>query len=307
MISVVIPCYNAGKYLGEALGSVLSQTRPVDEIIVVDDCSIDNSLKIASGYPVKILQTPRNSGGAVARNLGVAAVQGDVIAWIDADDFWEPNHCEVVVGLLDKYPEADVAFSSVRFIGAPGNWPAEFFDYCSRPSDVFWNCLRYCIVPAMAAVTRTKAIRSVGCYDPGIRISEDFDLWLRLSRRSLFVGTRQITANYRQHDGQISSFPNRQTQSLYESRLRMLRTLRTEGNHVLAQQVGEQILKIWIEELAWVSRQGNADLFRFFWSLRRSLPDRNEAGTWNLFRCYVKAVLLYQRFCFRRLRSFLRG
>src|SRR4051794_6385105 len=114
MITAIIPCYNAEPFLAEAIESVLCQTRPVGEIIVVDDCSTDESVRVASRYGVKLLRTGCNSGHATARNLGIAAAQGELIAWLDADDRWEPHHCETVCGLLDRFPEAAVAYSAVQ-------------------------------------------------------------------------------------------------------------------------------------------------------------------------------------------------
>jgi glycosyltransferase involved in cell wall biosynthesis len=296
VISVVIPCYNAGKYLAECLESVFSQSLPVGEVIVVDDCSTDDSVEVASRYPVRLLNTPLNGGPAVARNLGISAVKGDLIAWIDADDFWEPNHCEVNVRLLDKYPEADVAFSGLRYYGRPGQEPAEFFEYCSQgPRNVFWACFRYSILSNSTAVIHTEAVRAVGGYDEQMRAAVDFDLWLRLSRRFLFVCTPEITANYRHHAGQISSFPAKQIKAGYVSRLKMLRSVRDEGDYLLSRQIAKRILEIWVEDLHWLCHMRDADQFRFQVSLAGLLPRIEEAGAWNLLKAHAAAFIYTQR------------
>jgi glycosyltransferase involved in cell wall biosynthesis len=111
VITALVPCFNAERYLDEAIASIRAQTRPVDQIIVVDDCSTDASRIVAKRHGVVLVQTPVNSGHATARNLGIAAADGDVIAWLDADDYWAPNHVETVVGLLERFPQAAVAFS----------------------------------------------------------------------------------------------------------------------------------------------------------------------------------------------------
>src|SRR5690606_20310781 len=104
---------------------------------------------------------------------------------LDADDYWEPNHCEVVCGLLDRFPEAAVAYSRVRFFGAlNGVWNAPVFPH---PSDAFWDCVPCTIVPAMSAVTRRDPLLAIGGFDAGFRVAPDFDLWLRLSRVVKFV------------------------------------------------------------------------------------------------------------------------
>ncbi|PDV97074.1 glycosyltransferase family 2 protein [Candidatus Chloroploca asiatica] len=122
-ISVIIPVYNGERFLAEALQSVLDQTLPPDEIIVVDDGSTDNSATIARsfGSPVRVL-TQANLGPAAARNLGVAHTTGDLLAFLDADDLWLPNKlarqlhvlqddptCEAVLGGMENFisPELD--------------------------------------------------------------------------------------------------------------------------------------------------------------------------------------------------------
>src|SRR5258705_5670466 len=105
-ISAVIPCFNAAPWLRAAIESALGQSRPVAELIVVDDGSTDCSRAIASEYPVRILRVPENRGHASARNLALREAAHDMVAWLDADDFWDPHHCAVVVPLLEAHPLA---------------------------------------------------------------------------------------------------------------------------------------------------------------------------------------------------------
>lgn len=271
--SAVIPCHNAGPFLAEALASVRSQTRPLDEIIVVDDCSTDNSAEIARGFDVIYLRTPRNLGPAAARNLGAQQARGDLLAWLDADDYWEPEHCEVVVGLLERYPEAAVAASAVRRFGSRTGVFCPHFDVPQeRPFDAFWPAFRRTIVPQMSAITRTSAFLAVGGYDPGTGLAEDYDLWLRLARRFPFVCTRAVTCNYRWHDAQLSRNQNVQERDLYRCRVNLWRRVSAEGNSELARQIGERIWKEWHETVrgAWDSR--DLKRFRFYQSLVGSVP-----------------------------------
>jgi len=94
-ISVVIPCYNGAKFLRDTLASVLAQTHPVLEVIVIDDGSTDDSAEIAASYgpPVRVIRQP-NRGESVARNRGVRESRGEWIAFLDADDIWLPNRIE---------------------------------------------------------------------------------------------------------------------------------------------------------------------------------------------------------------------
>lgn len=217
-VSTIIPCYNSEKYLCEAIESVLLQTRSADEILVVDDCSTDSSREIAARYPIILLQTSKNSGHATARNLGIQAAKGDIIAWLDADDYWELDHLETVVGLLDIFPEATVAFSGVRFFGTKeGVWAG--FPCDDEPKDIFEFCAKTTVVPAMSAITRKGALIKVGGFDEKIHVAPDFDLWLRMSLDSLFVSTSKITSNYRWHNEQISTSKQfEQAVSVFRSR-----------------------------------------------------------------------------------------
>jgi glycosyltransferase involved in cell wall biosynthesis len=108
-ISVVITCYNARATLGEALTSVLAQTRPPDEIIVVDDGSTDDSATIVNQVaPQAILISQTNQGVSAARNAGLRAVTGDLIAFLDDDDRWHPSKLERQLAVLDRYPHVDL-------------------------------------------------------------------------------------------------------------------------------------------------------------------------------------------------------
>ncbi len=165
MISVIIPCYNAEPFLAEALESVVKQTRPVGEILVVDDGSTDRSADIARSYGARVI-SGRNSGNAAARNVGIEAARSDLIAWLDADDYWNLNHCEVVCGLLERHPDGAVAYSAMRLFGTKSG-----VHYQSprdhEPFDGFWETFRNCIVSSSPVMWRS-AYLEVGGFDPRI-------------------------------------------------------------------------------------------------------------------------------------------
>ncbi len=104
-VSVVIPAYNAAKYIGRAIDSVLAQTRPADEIIVVDDGSTDNTADVAHGYGDKIrFIRQENAGASVARNTGIEAATSEWIAFLDADDEWLPQKLQLQTEHLRRNP-----------------------------------------------------------------------------------------------------------------------------------------------------------------------------------------------------------
>lgn len=281
--TVIIPAYNAEKFIAEALDSVFQQTRLPDEVIVVDDCSTDATRDVAARFPVRILSTTANSGHAAARNVGIAAATGDVIAWLDADDYFEPRHLEIVCGLLDRYPEASIAFSGVRLFGErSGGWTG--FPCSGGPTSVFRNCLRSTVVPAMSAVTRTEPLRNAGGFDATIRVAPDFDLWLRMSRSCLFVSTDEMTSNYRWHSSQISSNPHRQIESMYRARWKVYRQV-CEGPRaefdLSPEMMAAEMRKVWESDLqdAWYRR--NLKLLRTYSALGRFIPGKSSAA-WQM-------------------------
>ncbi len=115
MISVVIPVYNAESYLAQALESVARQTCTTIEILVIDDGSTDRSEEVAQGYPdsrIRVVRQP-NGGPAAARNHGVRLARGDFLAFLDADDLWEPLKLEVQLEALRARPDAAMAFGEL--------------------------------------------------------------------------------------------------------------------------------------------------------------------------------------------------
>ena len=107
-VSVVIPVYDGSRYLSEAIDSILEQTAPPDEIIVVDDGSSDGSIEPASRYPVRIL-TKEHGGIGPARNHGVRASSGELIAFLDSDDLWTPRKLELQTAALAA-ADVDIVF-----------------------------------------------------------------------------------------------------------------------------------------------------------------------------------------------------
>lgn len=110
-VSVLIPCYNAGRYLGAALDSVLAQTYQDFEIIVADDGSEDDSAAVAARYPRVRYFHHAHSGISVTRNLAVSKARGALIAFLDADDLWVPEKLEKQVAYLDSHPECQLVFT----------------------------------------------------------------------------------------------------------------------------------------------------------------------------------------------------
>lgn len=202
-VSVIIPCYNASAFLAEAIASARAQTLAPAEVLVVDDQSTDGSADIAREAGARVLSAPTNAGPASARNIGIAAATGDLIAFLDADDCWLPGHLEACAGLLARFPEAGVAFSPVTQFGdrdleAPAQMPAGI------PSDIRMLLWRSNPVAQSGAVVRRGVLAEVGGYRPGMRHAEDYELWLRIADKYQVVCTHQRLVRYRVHGAQFS-------------------------------------------------------------------------------------------------------
>lgn len=282
-ISAVITCYNRERTIAEAVASASAQTRAPIEIIVVDDASTDNSARVAEDAGARVVRMPVNRGSAAARNEGIRAASGDAIAWLDSDDYWDPNHIEVVAALLDRYPEAGVASSAVRRVGAAsGTW------YCSvpdgPPSDVFRKAFNDWIIPSITTITRRDAIIAAGCFDESERFAVDFDAWLRLARSYKFVSSREITANWRWHDAQLSGSLTRQIEATYRSRSRMLHELRTAGDAELASELATVFRTRWEGDIQRAWDDGRAAWLRRLVELAPLVPDlpRSLVRKWAL-------------------------
>ncbi len=258
-VSAVIPCYNAGPFLAQTIESVLGQTRAVSEIVLVDDCSTDDSAEVAQRYPVRYFRTPVNSGNAVARNTCLREARSDLVAWLDADDYWEPHHVATIAGLLERYPEAGAAFGAVRLAGTAQGVATPRIPP-GPPVDFFWESFWRTPGPQMAAIGRREAMLAVGGYDERMRSGNDFDIWMRFARHHKLVSTHEITSNYRWHPGQLSARPEHQYRNSYLARARFRDQVAAEGDQALVDEMEQRMRWIWERdlELCWRKREMRA-------------------------------------------------
>lgn len=274
-VSVVIPCYNGEAFLGEALESVRAQTRQPDEILVVNDGSTDRTPEIARSFGARLLENSSNMGPSVTRNRALFAVRNEIVAFIDADDLWLPHHLETMLGLLERHPEAGVAFSAVEFFGErEGTWRASALPD-SQPADAFWECLRHNTVPQMSAVARHSALGLVGGWQqpsPVHRSAADYDVWLRMSLHTPFIAVHEVTARYRWHPEQISqTLTDDQIASVYHSRRRVLYELGREPVDERHAEVARKIRQYWIEDYLQAFHARDMERTRILLEVRRSL------------------------------------
>lgn len=184
-VSIVIPVYNRADCLGRTLESALAQTYRDFETIVVDDGSTDGTSElVARRFPgVRLIRLERNAGPSVARNRGVAAARGALIAFLDSDDLWSPEKLAIHVADLDRRPDVVLSFSDV-LRGPTGLDDAYSAVSPYDPKAPFGGFLEGNPVPtASAVVVRKESFEAVGGFDGRFRTGEDRDLWLKLAAR----------------------------------------------------------------------------------------------------------------------------
>ena len=187
--SVIIPLYNKAPYVRKALESVCAQTCQDYELIVINDGSTDNSaivadeyLKTTDGIDYKIINQP-NAGVSAARNTGVAASTGDYVAFLDADDWWEPTYLERMAQLIEDYPDAGLYACNYYYHKDGVNIikvdiPTGYFNY---PKEYFKNFA----MPVWTGATMIprKVYDEIGGFSLGIKLGEDFLLWSKIALR----------------------------------------------------------------------------------------------------------------------------
>lgn len=216
--SVVIPCFDQGHYLGEAIESVLAQSAPATELIVVDDGSADNSFEVAGRYPgVRRLRQSRR-GVAAARNAGLAAAGGDFIAFLDADDRLLERALEVGREALEPRPNLAFVFGACRDIGADG-CPSGDAEQPLVTQDHYLRLLESCFIWSGSSILfRRRALEAIGGFDERLAAGDDYDLYLRLARRFPIYGHGEVVTEYRRH----GSNTTRDRAVVLESQLRVL-------------------------------------------------------------------------------------
>jgi Glycosyl transferase family 2 len=268
-ISAVIPCFNGSTFLEEALQSIQSQTRAVEEIIVVDDGSTDGSAELAERWGATVIRHGVNRGEAAARNTGWRAATGDAIAWLDSDDSWRPNHVEVVGALLERHPEVAAAFGASQRFGLDDQVVAGLVPE-GGPHELLHEAFQSWLHTHNSCLIRRTALEEISGYDERGGNSIDYDMWLRLARHNRFVSTHEVTANWRWHSTQLSSAPVAQIVAVQRFRRRFLRALRANGEFVLADELEQLVGPAWTAHLQGV--QGMAELRK-----RRTLEELGEA------------------------------
>lgn len=206
LVTVVMPAFNASSHISHAINSILSQTFADFELLVIDDGSTDGTASIVRSYTdrrIRLVSHERNRGLSAARNIGLGHAAGEFIAWLDADDWSQPDRLGWQVSVMRRNPDVGICGGWVRPFGGVENrrWTYPKTDRYLRTQLLFDDPL------ATSAVMMRRSLFTEGQiqFDPEMAPAEDYDYWQRASALCRLVTIPRVLAHYRLHEGQTSA------------------------------------------------------------------------------------------------------
>lgn len=239
LVSVIIPCYKQAHFLGEAIDSVFAQTYKNVEVIVVDDGSPDNTSEVANRYQRVRYIRQKNQGSNAARNTGIGASTGEYLVFFDADDRLLPEALEAGSECFDDHPESAFVCGHAAFISYDGN-P---HPYTQRPciNMNYASLLKSNeIVAPLLVMFRRGVFEQVGFFNVSLAGGEDYEMYLRITRRFPVRCHHKIIAEYRQHRSSASKNPELMLKST-------LAVLHAQQEHVKGNKEYEAAYKCGVE------------------------------------------------------------
>jgi glycosyltransferase involved in cell wall biosynthesis len=214
LVTAAIPVRDGEAYLAEAIESVLAQSRPCDQVIVVDNGSTDRSAEIAAGFgpPVEVVHEPR-PGIGIARNAALRAVRGDYLAFLDADDLWQPEKTALQIAAFEAEPGLQLVFGHVRQFLSP--------DFAADEAEG----IRVPAAPQPgqhvgAMLARREAIEAIGPWPDDVRVSDGLTFFLRARELGLAQAMLAETVTLRRVHGENHSIHNRDERNEFARHLK---------------------------------------------------------------------------------------
>lgn len=210
-VTVVIPAFNRAELLPRAVRSVLKQAYRPLELIVVDDCSEDRTpavlAPLAAGGELRVIRHEKNLGVSAARNTGIRAGRGELIAFLDSDDEWLPGKLEAQVDYLAEHPDQVLVQTQERWM-RKGRRVNPGQKHLKKSGDIFIDSVALCLISPSAVMLRRSLLDEVGLFDESLPAAEDYDLWLRvLARYPAGLIDRELVIRHGGRPDQLSAQP----------------------------------------------------------------------------------------------------
>lgn len=205
--SIIIPLYNKAEYIVDTLNSALLQTYSNFEIIIINDGSSDNSLDLVKkiNHPNITIINQENQGVSVARNNGIKKAKGNYIAFLDADDYWYPNHLSKILESIKKHPEEFVFCNNYEIYYYKNKFKKTSFTFNTKGKSIikidnyFESSLLNDVAWTSATCIKKKALTNNRLFDPRLTSGQDTDLWIRLALKYHFVFNITVTAKHNKY------------------------------------------------------------------------------------------------------------
>ena len=204
LVSIIMPSYNTGRFISETIESVLAQSYSNWELIIVDDCSTDNTDEVIEDYisddRIKYIKNDKNSGAAISRNRALREAKGKWIAFLDSDDLWEAQKLEKQITFMENYK---YRFSYTNYIEIDED--SIFNGKCvTGPKRITKHGMyNYCWMGCLTVMYDAEAIGLVQIED--IKKNNDYAMWLKISKKSNFYLLYETLERYRKRSGSISN------------------------------------------------------------------------------------------------------
>jgi len=205
--SVIIPTYDRADRVTRAVSSVLAQTYPDFELIVVDDGSEDETLPALRPFldRIRLIRHERNLGVSAARNAGIRASRAPLVAFLDSDDRWLPEKLEVQARFFREHPDA-LACQTQEIWVRRGRRVNPASRHLKPSGDIFEPSLERCLVSPSAVMLRRSLLDEVGLFDESLPVCEDYDLWLRIAcRHPIHLIDKELLVREGGHPDQLSA------------------------------------------------------------------------------------------------------
>lgn len=207
-ISVFIPAYNAEKFIAQAIESVLNQRYQQYELIIIDDGSVDHTATIIKQYQahpqVRVVHNSQNMGMAPTWNIGLQQCRGDVVAKLDADDFYHPHYLETMAAFFERHPTVGLVFSGTHLVYPENRIESEMYSlrsWVKTRRKFLPELLKLCVIRSPTVCARHECYQELGTFVDSMRIHADWEMWVRIAANSPVGFVARILSSYRMSYG----------------------------------------------------------------------------------------------------------